>query len=892
MNKTLSILFKSFALLIIVLCLTIYGYLYLKIYAYIKEAENFDINKIYVPEATKIYDQNDNLVAELGTEKRTLVKYTDISPKMIEALIAIEDARFFQHHGFDTPRIISSIIENLKHKSYKEGASTITQQLVKLSYLTREKTIDRKLREVFLSIELENRLTKEEIIEAYLNRVLFGGRIYGVEKASQYYFHKSAKELNYEEASLLAGIIQSPNRYNPYTNPEATKKRQILVLEALYQHGYITKDELDQGINRPLHELVLDPLIESYDKEITAYLDYVIYELKTKYQLDPLTDYLQVKTHLNLNIQKTIYHTENDETLHPKSNTQSGIVVLETKTGHIKGIGGGRGYQDILSFNLATDARLQPGSTIKPILDYGPAIEYLYYSPAHPFIDEKIFYSTLGSRYVAVENYDHKYKGILSMRESIIDSRNVTAIKAFREVGMDRAYEFASKLGLKIKEPMTEAHAIGGFKYGFTVLEMAASYAAFGNRGIYTEPTTIKEIIKDGQVIKPITNQIQAMREDTAYLMSHMLHDNMINGTAVTANVTNLIIAGKTGQTNFPDEIIAKYNYPHNCVRDSWFIGYTTKYTTAVWLGFTKIMENTFLTPQEAKQALVMFRKVMEEIHQKPHESTEFYRPDNIIEVEIEANTYPLGLPSEYTPLIYRKKELFIKGYEPKNISNYFKPLDTPKNFFAYYDFETEELVFRWDKVNLDFSSEDFYLSERVHGIEKFYDNYKAKTQNEFYQTGELTYLKSSRIANTYAEYCTSTNKLGRLCPITNPKELNTHILLLEELKKTEINNLLKDKKARILSEGELSIIRGYETYNGYHNGLYSNLGNIQYEIKGMRGFEEVILYQGEYREELRVPMTAEEYFQFNAFAISADFSRYKNFLKSSKTITLNPLWN
>lgn len=892
MNKFISVLLKSFALLIIAFGLTIYGYLYLRIYAYIQDAENFDIKKIYVPEPTKVYDQNDNLIAELGTEKRTIVKYEDISPNMIEALVAIEDARFFQHHGFDTPRIISSVIENLKAKSYKEGASTITQQLVKLSYLTHEKTIERKLREVFLSIELENRLTKEEIIEAYLNRVLFGGRVYGVEKASQYYFHKSAKDLNYEEASLLAGILQSPNRYNPYTNPEDTKARQILVLEAMYSNGYITKDELDQGTNRSLNELVLEPLLDSYDKEITAYLDYVIYELRSKYQLDPLTDYIQIKTHLDLNIQKTIYQTENDATLHPKPNTQTGIVVLETQTGYIKGIGGGRGYQDILSFNLATDARLQPGSTIKPVLDYGPAIEYLYYSPAQPFIDEKIFYSTAGSRFVAVENYDHKYKGILSMRDSIIDSRNVTAIKAFREVGMEKAYEFASRLGLNIKEPRTEAHAIGGFKYGFTVLEMAASYAPFGNRGIYNEPTTIKEIIKDGKVITPTPKPVQAMREDTAYLMSHMLHDNMINGTAVTANVTNLIIAGKTGQTNFTDEIITKYNYPHNSVRDSWFIGYTTKYTTAVWLGFPKIGENTFLTPQDAKQSLVMFRKIMEGIHQDPNESTDFYRPDNIIEVEIEANTYPLGLPSEYTPLTYRKKELFINGYEPKTVSNYFKPLDVPKNFYAYYDFDEGTLVFRWDKHPLDYSQEDFRLSEKVHQIERFYDNYKVKTQNEFNQTGELTYLKSSRIATTYAEYCASDSKILNLCPLQNPKQLSNHILLLDELKKTEINNLLKDRKVRILTEGELSIIRGYETYNGYQNGLYSNLGNIHYEIKGLIGSEEIILYQGEYLEELRIPMPVETYFSFNAFSLNADYSRYKNFLKSSKTITLNPLWN
>ncbi len=890
-KKTIFEVLKTFAVFVVLILSFIFGYTYYKVSGIINELPYLDINKIHVNESTKVFDKNQVLMVELGVEKRDIVKYENISHEMVNALISIEDMRFYDHDGIDYKRIFGAIVENIKSISYSEGASTLTQQLVKLSYLTNDKTLERKIKEMFISLELEKQISKEIIIEAYLNRVLFGGRIYGIEKASKYYFNKSAKALNYEESALLAGIIQSPNRYNPYVNPEETKSRQILVLKALYNQQFISKIDLDNAINKPIEELIVEQLESNEHEKYYEYIDLVIYEIQNKYNLNPFNESLRIYTHLDTSIQDYIYEIENDDNLHPNDRTQTGIVVLETKTGIIRGIGGGRGHEGSMSFNFATDAKRQPGSTIKPILDYGPAIEYLKYSPAQPFLDEEIYFNTYGSRFVPIENYDNKYKGYLTMRDAIIDSRNVTAVKAFREVGAERAYQFANRLGIKTDERITEAHAIGGYQYGFTVMQMAAAYAPFGNGGYYHEPTTIDFIQKNGEKLKvePITRQ--AMRKDTAYLMTDILRDNMVSGTAIRANVSDLIIAGKTGQTNYNEFTRKKFGFPSNSVRDSWFIGYTTKYTTAAWLGYDKIEEDAYLTPAEAKKSLEIFKKTMDIIHKDRFSSKPFTRPDNIIEVEVETNSTPLNLPNEYTPDMYRKKDLFIKGTEPSSVSSRFNPLKMPRNFVVYYDGINENIVFKWDKYNNDYSLADFEIMERVHKISNYYDYYKNKTQKEYYQSSVFnpSYLNEQRVKATNYNYCKSSSKKANLCPITKIQSLNLHLSLLEGLKNYEISILLNGKDINILNNGEISELRGYSTWNGYRNGIYSNLGAIEYRIVGTKGTEHTTLYVGPYQEEVKVYSQIDDYIEYDSFSISADYSKYRNRLKSDSNISLNP---
>lgn len=880
---------KLIAIFSLLITLLLISYSFYKVNALISNLPNFDIKKIYVNESTKVYDKDNNIILELGIEQRDIVEYKDISSNMINAITSIEDEKFFEHNGIDYKRIVAALFKNVQNLDYTEGASTITQQLVKLSFLSTDKTLERKVKEIFLSIELEEKISKEEILEAYLNKVLFGGRIYGVEKASHYYFNKSAKDLNYEESAILAGIIQSPNRFNPYTNPYATKNRQITVLNAMFNNNFISKEQFELAVNRPLEHIVKEK-DESIDyQKYNEYIDYVLYELKNKYKLDPFNDGLKIYSYLDTEIQDSIYEIENNNEIHPNNNTQTGIVVMETQTGIIRAIGGGRNYQGSLSFNFAIDAKRQPGSTIKPILDYGPVIEYLNYSPAQPYLDDLIYYNTLGSRFVPVLNYDNKYKGHLTMREAIIDSRNVTAVKAYREAGTDNAYKFAKNLGLDINEEKIEAHAIGGFKYGFSVLEMASAYTAFGNKGIYNEPTSIDYIMKDNKKIEIKQKSNRAMKTETAYLMSDILHENMIVGTANRANVNNLFLAGKTGQTNFNYETREKYHFPANSVRDSWFTGYSSKYTTAVWLGYDKLEKDAYLTPNEAKVSLEIFKMIMGKIHQNNYESMPFYKPDNIIEVEVEIHTDPLLLPSEYTPSMYRKKELFIKGYEPTKKSLKFKSLDTPKNFIVYFDDENNNISFRWDRYKKDYTNEEYKLMQNVNKIKRDFDRKKDHLVKEYYQNHNDFYSSfiSNDIKDLYEEYCQDENE--NLCDLNQNSSLSSFLLLLDKLKDFQIEKILKDKQVNILTEGEISDLRGYETWNGYRNGIYSNLGNIEYKIIGNKGLIDVVLYKGPYIDEVNIKINLKEFLDYDSFYIVTDYSKYPCLLQSKKNISINP---
>jgi penicillin-binding protein 1A len=849
-----------------------------------RETKTVDLTDITLYETTKIYDANENLITTLGIEQRELVTYEEISPNMIHALISIEDNHFFEHDGIDKKRIIAAFWENVRSRSFKEGASTITQQLIKLQFLTSDKTIDRKIKEMFLSMRLEEIYSKEKILELYLNRVLFGGRIYGIENAANYYFDKTALDLSIEESALLAGIIQSPNWYNPYTNEEATKNRQIQVLNQMYNNQYLTEEQYEIAVNRPLSELIIEQGIKEEEQEpYHEYIDYVIQEITSKYGLDPFNDSLTIYTNLDPNAQDYIMDLERNNDLYKDEKLQTGMVVIETKTGKIRAIGGGRNYHSSMQFNFATDALIQPGSTIKPVLDYGPAFEYLNYAPGTPLVDEKIYYSTLGSRYMPVQNYDHRYRGTLTLREALIDSRNVTAIKVFREVGSEKAYEFASKLGLQFKDSKTEANAIGGFERGFNVLSMTNAYAPFGNMGQYNEPSSIDQIYHNGKDITKESQSEQVMKEETAYLMTDVLHDNMITGTAYRANVANQYIAGKTGQTNFDVRTQSKYGLPYNAVRDSWFIGYSSEYTTGVWVGYESMGEDLYLTPSEARLSLDLFKRVMTHIHQD--KKTEAYeRPENVIEMEVEVGTSPAMRPSIHTPQAFRAKELFIKGNEPTEISTKFSPLNAPKDLFVYYDDSTQRVNISWNKSIYDYDRTEYNVLSNIHTINKFYDQTKNSLLYEYYndRNSYPSYLKNSAMQSKIKSFCQEQAE-NQLCQSTNQLTYQQHITLLEQLNEYEKNKILTEQnQLSLLSEAEISDIKN----------IQNKLGRIEYTITFHNGFYEKVVYQGPYQGLVEIQMPLEAFMQYSSFSIQADFSNYRYRLTSDEEMVLNPFYN
>ena len=563
------------------------GYTFMKI---AEQAPPLDLNKIHAANSSIIYDRYGNVISEFGVEKREWVSYDEISPVLIDAFLATEDSNFFTHPGVDFQRLLVAVITNVLTGD-DQGASTITQQLIKQTHLTSDKNVTRKIQEMYLALQIEKELTKEQILEAYLNYSTFGGGIYGVEKAAQYYFGTSASDLTLSQAAVLAGLVQRPEAYRPDFYPDAAEYRRDIVLQLMVRHGYITEDLATAAKAQPITDLLACDLFEIDDREkYQSFIDEVLREVETKYGLDPRNG-LQIYTTMDPDAQVLAYDLQHptlskDYDLNWPTDMQSGIIFMETKTGEIRAIGGG--YSDDATergFNFATQLKRQPGSTAKPIFAYGPAIEYLNWGTG-TMVDDELYTYQDGSGKI-IHNYNHVYGGRMTIRNALNKSLNIPAVKALNAVGLEKVQEFAEALGFVFTEELYEPAAIGGFATGFSPLEMAGAYATFGNGGVYNEPITVTKIVKgDGTVIEAKQESHQAMSEETAYLMTDMLHTVMTEGTGTAANVQGMYLSGKTGTTNFAESERAAYNLPSNAIRDSWFVGYSSDYTAAIWTGY------------------------------------------------------------------------------------------------------------------------------------------------------------------------------------------------------------------------------------------------------------------------------------------------------------------
>ncbi len=336
----------------------------------IETAPKLDISKIYATESSYIYDMNGNVIDELGIQKREWVTYNEISPVMIDAIVSIEDSKFFEHPGVDWQRFLVAALTNLKSKDFDQGASTLTQQLIKQSHLTSEKKISRKIQEIYLSLQIEKVLTKEQIIEAYLNFSPFGGSINGIQKAAEYYFGKDASDLTLSEAATLAGIVQIPNVYRPDEYPDRTEERRNTVLQLMVKHGYITKEMATLASAKPITDMLVYHKSGVDDKtKYQSFIDAVLNEVQDKYGLDPYSG-LQIYTTMDPYAQEKVYEIQNDSELWPTfpgtdSQLQSGIVFMDTQNGKVRAIGGGTNEGE-RTYNLATQLKRQPGSTAKP----------------------------------------------------------------------------------------------------------------------------------------------------------------------------------------------------------------------------------------------------------------------------------------------------------------------------------------------------------------------------------------------------------------------------------------------------------------------------------------------------------------------------------------------
>ena len=656
---------------------------------------------------TKILDKDGELIYSLGGEKRDLITSEQVPQLLKDAITSIEDKRFYSHMGIDPIRIAGSFLRNAKAGQITQGGSTITQQLVKLAVFSTKKedqTYKRKIQEIMLALQLERNYSKEQILTYYLNKVYMANNVYGFGTASHYYFNKELSELSLPQVALLAGMPQAPNSYDPYANADQAKERRDLVLYSMKENGKITKEQYDQAVATPVTEGLIahNNKVDSNDKALVydSFVTMVLKEVQEKTGLDPYNDGLTIETTIDSKAQQRLYDivNTNDYIQYVNDKIQNAVVMLDTKTGAVRAVNGGRKQTTLLGYNRATDNSRSTGSTIKPVIDYGPAIEYLNYSTGQTIMDQRTTYSNG----VELNNWDFSHKGAMTLRTALVYSRNTTALQTFKAVGETNIKSFLNNLDIQIKNDgqdyLVESNSIGA---DISPIKMAAAYATFGNYGTYSKPYTVTKVTtRDGQVTEFKPEQKQAMKDSTAYMITDVLKDSFKYGFATQAAIPGLPTAAKTGSSNYTIEqkrAMGASDY-EDIIPDSWFIGYSTDYTISAWTGYDNPYEQgggVDTTEQEYSRLIYYYlMKYMAE----SSSGDDWVQPDSVVKQQIEIGSDPLSLPGPRTPANMIATELFVKGHVPTQQSmNYGTKIEGPTGLKATYDKSKKALTVTWD---------------------------------------------------------------------------------------------------------------------------------------------------------------------------------------------------
>jgi len=661
---------------------------------------------------TKILDKDGELIYSLGGEKRDLITSEQVPQLLKDAITSIEDKRFYSHMGIDPIRIAGSFLRNAKAGQITQGGSTITQQLVKLAVFSTKKedqTYKRKIQEIMLALQLERNYSKEQILTYYLNKVYMANNVYGFGTASHYYFNKELSDLTLPQVALLAGMPQAPNSYDPYANADQAKERRDLVLYSMKENGKITKEQYDQAVATPVTEGLIahDNSVNSNDKALVydSFVTMVLKEVQDKTGLDPYNDGLTIETTIDSKAQQRLFDilNTNDYIQYVNDKIQNAVVMLDTKTGAVRAVNGGRKQTTLLGYNRVTDNSRSTGSTIKPVIDYGPAIEYLNYSTGQTIMDKRTTYSNG----VELNNWDFSHKGAMTLRTALVYSRNTTALQTFKAVGETNIKSFLNNLDIQIKNDgqdyLVESNSIGA---DISPIKMAAAYATFGNYGTYSKPYTVTKVTtRDGQVTEFKPEQKQAMKDSTAYMITDVLKDSFKYGFATQASIPGLPTAAKTGSSNYTVEqkrAMGAGDYD-DIIPDSWFIGYSIDYTISAWTGYDNPYEQgggVDTTEQEYSRLIYYYlMKYMAE----SSSGDDWVQPDSVVKQQIEIGSDPLSLPGPRTPANMIATELFVKGHVPTAQStNYGTTIDAPSGLKATYDKAKKTLTVTWDKYQTD----------------------------------------------------------------------------------------------------------------------------------------------------------------------------------------------
>ncbi|HFU5193682.1 TPA: penicillin-binding protein PBP1A [Streptococcus pyogenes] len=572
---------------------------------YISSAPKLSEAQLKSTNSSLVYDGNNNLIADLGSEKRENVTADSIPINLVNAITSIEDKRFFNHRGVDLYRIFGAAFHNLTSQT-TQGGSTLDQQLIKLAYFSTnesDQTLKRKAQEVWLALQMERKYTKQEILTFYINKVYMGNGNYGMLTAAKSYYGKDLKDLSYAQLALLAGIPQAPSQYDPYLHPEAAQNRRNVVLQQMYMEKHLTKAEYETAIATPVAEGLQSLQQRStYPKYMDNYLKQVIEEVKKETNKDIFTAGLKVYTNIIPDTQQTLYNIyhSGDYVYYPDQDFQVASTIVDVTNGHVIAQLGGRNQDENVSFgtNQAVLTDRDWGSTMKPITAYAPAIESGVYTSTAQSTNDSVYYWP--GTTTQLFNWDLRYNGWMTIQAAIMLSRNVPAVRALEAAGLDYARSFLSSLGINYPEihysnAISSNNSSSDKKYGASSEKMAAAYAAFANGGIYHKPRYVNKVeFSDGTSKTFDEKGKRAMKETTAYMMTDMLKTVLTYGTGTAAAIPGVAQAGKTGTSNYTDEELAKIgekyglypDYVGTLAPDENFVGFTKRYAMAVWTGY------------------------------------------------------------------------------------------------------------------------------------------------------------------------------------------------------------------------------------------------------------------------------------------------------------------
>ena len=645
------------ALVVLVIGAVLFAY-------YASQAPAFSDEKLKDPVPAEIYDNNDALATTLFQgQKREYVSIEDVPQQVTDAVLAIEDDRFYEHGAIDFIRLGGAVVSNITDGFASQGASTITQQVVKRAFLTEEQTLERKAQEAYLSYRLEQEYSKDDILEMYLNKIYYSDGIYGIRTASLYYFDKELADLNIAESAYLAGLSNLPNVYNLYVDPEAAQNRTDTVLYQMLQHERITQAEYDEAINIDITENLVQrdeserASTEQEDPEYASYINHIKRELQQHDEFrnrdinEVLSSGIQIYTNMDTEVQSYLQNMTNNRNYYYNDKFQSddfniASTILDTSTGGLVAISGGRDYQDIVDNNLAL-VQHNVGSTMKPFLAYGPAIENMEWATNQTIQDEQS-YTPEDSPNNTIYNYDNRSHGNVTMRDALRQSFNVPAVKTFEtvkeEAGNSAPEEFARQVGLDYSTKnegeytLSFNDVLGGGESRFSPLQMAQAYATLGNNGEFNEAQSIRYIVTaEGEKIEFDNETHKAMEDSTAFMLTDMLKDTFEpNGSADYIQMNGLNIAAKTGTTSLDTSILEENNLPNNAAKDAWIVGYTPEYTMSVWTGFDNANagyseDKLFIGTDEHITPQWFFRDMMQYI--STYNGQDFEQPDSVEQI-------------------------------------------------------------------------------------------------------------------------------------------------------------------------------------------------------------------------------------------------------------------